>query len=98
MPDARTSPTTIALVGDFSPTVVAHQAIPRAFELIMAATQDKFAWRWVGTAEIRDAARDLAGAAGVWLVPASPYASMDGALRAVRWARENRRPLLGTCG
>jgi len=31
-------------------------------------------------------------------VPASPYRSMDGALRAIRFARETGRPFLGTCG
>jgi CTP synthase (UTP-ammonia lyase) len=40
----------------------------------------------------------LAGFAGVWCVPASPYASADGALAAIRFARESGRPFLGTCG
>jgi CTP synthase (UTP-ammonia lyase) len=31
-------------------------------------------------------------------VPASPYASADGALAAIRYARESSRPFLGTCG
>jgi len=31
-------------------------------------------------------------------VPGSPYASIDGALRAIRFAREHGRPFLGTCG
>src|SRR5205809_607084 len=35
---------------------------------------------------------------GIWCVPGSPYRSMDGALRANRFARENGRPFLGTCG
>jgi len=30
--------------------------------------------------------------------PASPYTSMEGALDAIRYARESRRPFLGTCG
>lgn len=55
-------------------------------------------WRWVGTTDVRDAARDLAEFSAVWLVPASPYKSMSGALDAVRWARETRRPFLGACG
>jgi CTP synthase (UTP-ammonia lyase) len=32
------------------------------------------------------------------VAPGSPYRSIDGALRAIRYARESRRPLLGTCG
>jgi len=89
---------TIALVGDYSPQVPAHVAIPRAFELIRAAGGGEVSWRWVATTEIQDAARDLAPFSAVWLVPASPYKNMAGALAAVRWARETRRPFLGTCG
>jgi CTP synthase (UTP-ammonia lyase) len=36
--------------------------------------------------------------AGFWCVPASPYRSMEGALRVIRFAREQGRPFLGTCG
>ena len=31
-------------------------------------------------------------------MPASPYRSMAGALNGIRYAREKRRPFLGTCG
>src|SRR5204862_344720 len=34
----------------------------------------------------------------IWCVPNSPYASMEGALCAIRFARESGRPFLGTCG
>ncbi len=88
----------IALVGDFSPDVTAHRVIPRALELASQAEGVRVTWTWVSTASIRDAARDLAGFAAVWVVPASPYASMAGALAAIRWARETKRPLFGSCG
>lgn len=94
----KTSLPCIALVGDYSADVPAHQAIPRAFALIAEETGQQIAWRWVGTTEIRDAARDLADFSAVWVVPASPYRSMNGALAAIRWARETQRPFLGTCG
>jgi len=35
---------------------------------------------------------------GFWIGPGSPYRSMEGALLAIQIARENRIPLLGTCG
>jgi len=44
------------------------------------------------------AADNLDGHHGIWCVPGSPYASMDGALNAIRFAREHGRPFLGTCG
>jgi YD repeat-containing protein len=33
---------------------------------------------------------------GLWIAPASPYRSMDGALTAIRYARERGVPLVGT--
>jgi len=53
--------------------------------------------QWVPTEEITTADR-VADFDGLWCVPASPYRSMDGALLAVRYAREQALPFLGTCG
>lgn len=88
----------LALVGDYNPKVPAHRAIPTALELACVATGVKLDWEWIGTEKITDAGRDLAGYSGVWVVPASPYKNMAGALAAIRYARENRLPFLGTCG
>lgn len=88
----------IALVGDFSPDVTAHRAIPRALELAGQAENQPVSWTWVPTASIQDPAGELSRFTAVWVVPASPYASMAGALAAIRWARETKRPLFGSCG
>jgi CTP synthase (UTP-ammonia lyase) len=88
----------IALVGDYSPDVIAHRAIPLALALARTETSSAIAWHWVATRDLRDAAIDLADFAAVWVVPASPYENMAGALDAVRFARETCRPFLGTCG
>jgi CTP synthase (UTP-ammonia lyase) len=87
----------VALVGDYDESVIAHQAIPEALRLAARAEQS-IGSVWIHTASIRDAAADLAGFDGIWCVPASPYASIEGALDAIRYARESRRPFLGTCG
>jgi CTP synthase (UTP-ammonia lyase) len=39
----------------------------------------------------------LANYQALWTVPASPYASMQGALNGIRFAREHQVPFLGTC-
>jgi len=88
----------IALVGDYSPEVLAHRAIPLALEQACAATQVRIAWKWIATTAIQNAEHDLEDVAAVWLVPASPYRNTAGALAAVRWAREKKRAFLGTCG
>ena len=90
--------TAIALVGDFKPDALAHQAIPIALALAGQVEQRAVSWEWVPTAAIRQPARDLARFSGIWVTPASPYASMAGALAAIRWARETRRPIFGSCG
>jgi CTP synthase (UTP-ammonia lyase) len=38
----------------------------------------------------------LAGFDGLWIAPGSPYRSEEGALNAIRLARETRLPLFGT--
>ena len=87
----------IGLVGDYDAAVPAHQAIPRALALAATAADVSINYEWVPTEEITSPAR-LAGFDALWCVPASPYRNTEGALRAIRFARENRRPFLGTCG
>jgi CTP synthase (UTP-ammonia lyase) len=89
----------IALIGDHDPAVIAHQAIPQALAFAAADTGLDVAPEWVHTSTIPDPPDDLlAGFDGIWCVPASPYASTGGALRAIRHARERGSPFLGTCG
>jgi CTP synthase (UTP-ammonia lyase) len=87
----------IGLIGDYNAAVLAHQAIPRALDLAGEVAAAALHYEWVPTQEIGDESR-VSGFDGLWCVPASPYRSMDGALRAIRFAREQGRPFLGTCG
>jgi len=88
----------VALVGDRNEAIVAHRGIPRALSLAGEALSLDVEAAWLPTDAIRDAARDVAGVAGIWCVPGSPYASIAGALSAIRYAREGGIPFLGTCG
>jgi CTP synthase (UTP-ammonia lyase) len=89
----------IALIGDYSASVVAHQAIPLALARACADEAiTSVSWDWIATRELTDPATDLKNFSAVWLVPASPYENTEGALSAVRFARETKRPFLGTCG
>lgn len=87
----------IALVGDHDPHITAHRAIPRALELAGTQTGHALRLQWLATPLITDNAV-LEGFDGVWCVPGSPYQNEAGALQAIRFAREQRRPFLGTCG
>jgi len=88
---------TIVLIGDRNDSVPAHQAIPLALEHAAETLGIAAAYEWVPTERIRSASR-VASFDGLWCVPASPYRSMEGALLAIRCAREGRIPFLGTCG
>ena len=87
----------IGLIGDHDEAVVAHQAIPIALQLAADSAATAVEWQWIPTEGIRSVAR-LSSFDGLWCVPASPYRNMEGALLAIRHARESGRPFLGTCG
>ena len=88
----------IGLIGDYDPNVKAHLAIPKALELAAKVVGCEVDQVWVATDSLDEGVEILGGLQGFWCVPASPYASMEGALRAIGFARRNRRPFLGTCG
>jgi len=84
----------VGVVGDYSLKVTAHRAIPKALELAGTETGCAVEVRWLGTDDV--SRKKECG--GIWCAPGSPYASMDGALEAIQFARENNIPFLGTCG
>jgi CTP synthase (UTP-ammonia lyase) len=93
----ETSAIRIALIGDYDPQITAHQAIPVALGLVAEQLNLDVQYEWMATDHLNTDA-PLEASDGVWCVPGSPYRDMDGALRAIRFAREQRRPFLGTCG
>jgi CTP synthase (UTP-ammonia lyase) len=88
----------IALIGDYDEAITAHRAIPLALDLAATAIGCSVAPDWIATPELERGAQVLADYNAVWCTPGSPYASMDGALNAIRYAREQGLPFLGTCG
>ena len=87
----------LALVGDYDKSVPAHQAIPVALDRVAGETGIVIEHQWIPTPKVGDGA-GLNAFDGIWCIPASPYRDMDGALTAIRFAREQRVPFLGTCG
>ena len=90
----------LAIVGDFKPDNRSHQATNEAIEHCAAAGNLDIQSEWIGTdlLSAADGIDRLAKFDGIWMAPASPYRSVDGALSAIRLAREQGIPLLGTCG
>jgi CTP synthase (UTP-ammonia lyase) len=87
----------IGLIGDYNGTVPAHQAIPIALRMAAEAAECAIDVQWLPTEDIIGIT-EISHFDGLWCVPASPYRSMEGALLAIRFAREGKRPFLGTCG
>ncbi|MET9071578.1 hypothetical protein ABZX95_05175 [Streptomyces sp. NPDC004232] len=88
---------TVALVGDRSPHVVSHTRIPGLLKALAERDRLVLDAYWIPSqdAEAEGAVR---GFDAVWVLPGSPYRSEAGVLAAVRTAREEGIPFLGTCG
>lgn len=82
----------VGVVGDFDPRNHTHQATNTG--LAHAGIE----FEWVPTDEVPPDRGDkrLARYAGIFVAPSSPYRSMEGALAAIRFARERGVPLVGT--
>ncbi|MDR3670160.1 MAG: gamma-glutamyl-gamma-aminobutyrate hydrolase family protein [Holophaga sp.] len=88
-------PAVIGLVGDRNPANKTHIATEQA----LGHLAEPIAWEWLPTEQIaHQPASHLARYAGFIITPGSPYRNMEGALEAIRFAREQGVPLLGTCG
>ena len=87
----------IGLIGDFSSEVLAHIAIPRALALAARQVECSVETKWLPTPLLeKNPEERLIAFDGLWIVPASPYESMEGALRGIRFARERGKPFVGT--
>jgi len=81
----------IAVVGDFNAQNATHRATNDAIAHLGLDAD------WVATEAVGDDAKArLSAHAAIWIAPASPYRDMEGALRAIRYARERGVPLVGT--
>ncbi|MEM7294300.1 MAG: hypothetical protein AAF420_13040 [Pseudomonadota bacterium] len=89
----------IALIGDRREEVTAHRAIPQALSIAANELGVEIKPVWLGTDSIAiPTDTDLSHFDAIWCVPASPYIGKLAAIDAIRYARENAVPFLGTCG
>ncbi|GGS16195.1 hypothetical protein GCM10010252_64620 [Streptomyces aureoverticillatus] len=87
----------IALVGDRSPNVTSHTRIPLLLEALADRDGLVLDAYWIPTPDAGEPGA-VRGFDAVWVLPGSPYRSEAGALAAIRTAREDGIPFLGTCG
>jgi CTP synthase (UTP-ammonia lyase) len=92
-------PARLAIIGDYDPSMYTHRAIDDSLRHVRELREHAVEWSWIATSELaKDVDAHLALIDAIWLAPGSPYASLDGALSAVRHAREAGIPFLGVCG
>ena len=88
--------TKIGIIGEYDANFDPHPATNCAIEHSRAALAKDVAYEWVSTSELNEGFHERFS--GLWVAPGSPYKDMEKALRAIRFARENRVPTFGTCG
>ncbi|MGW2743072.1 CTP synthase C-terminal region-related (seleno)protein [Streptomyces sp. NPDC001450] len=88
---------TLALVGDRSPNVVSHTRVPLLLDALAERDRLVLDAYWIPS-EDATAEGAVRGFDAVWVLPGSPYRSEAGVLAAIRTAREEGIPFLGTCG
>jgi CTP synthase (UTP-ammonia lyase) len=98
MPDTDADRLKIAIVGEFDESVCPHVATNAALSHSAAALGLQISVDWLPTELLETDLGSVATADVLWCAPGSPYRSLQGALAALRFGRENAVPTLGTCG
>lgn len=86
----------IALLGEYNPAFPPHAATTAAIQHSLKLLNVAISADWISTADIEPSL--FARYSAIWVAPGSPYTSMEKTLWAIRYARENNIPCLGTCG
>lgn len=84
----------IGIIGDYDENYPPHRQTDAALQHAAVSLQVQISSRWLPT----DQPQNFSLFDALWCAPGSPYKSLDGALAGVRFAREQHKPLLGTCG
>ena len=96
-------PLRIGIIGDFEGSNASHLATNQAIQQAASALSVTVDCIWLPTPSLdcvlpngsmRETSLDPFD--GFWCAPGSPYQSMQGALKAIRFAREHDKPFVGT--
>lgn len=88
----------VGIIGDYESKSPYHRATHEALSHAARAMSLGLDYSWLPTPSLDEegAERVLKQFDALWCSPGSPYRSMNGALRAIRFARENDWPFVGT--
>ncbi len=88
----------IGIIGDFDPDLRSHLATKDALKIGAGHARVALDYDWLPTLPL-EAESNLMGLKtydALWCAPGSPYKSLAGALKAIRFARERGWPFFGT--
>jgi CTP synthase (UTP-ammonia lyase) len=88
----------IGIIGDYEPDLRSHMATDEALAHAASALAVSLRPAWIPTQSLdgESVGKILKPFHALWCAPASPYKSMDGALEAIKFAREQGWPFIGT--
>lgn len=88
----------IAIIGEFYKNFKPHSALNDSIEHVKKKHKIDIEIEWIDTIKAEKEGNDLfVNYSGFWSAPGSPFKSLDGALKAISYARINDKPHLGTC-
>src|SRR5258705_8570871 len=88
----------LGIIGDFDASRSTHGATEEALSHAARTLAIDVKASWLPTPALLEMHPGvLESFASFFVAPGSPYRAVDEALRAIRCARESRKPLLGTC-
>ncbi|MBA3790739.1 MAG: hypothetical protein M3Q54_01460 [Actinomycetota bacterium] len=89
----------VGIIGDHNPGKLSHKATDVALEHAAGYLSAGVEAEWLPTSSLEERAVAVVERFdALWCAPGSPYESFDGALAAIRLAREGGVPFIGTCG
>lgn len=90
----------MGILGDFNREFRSHHATNDALQHAAHKLGIAVQSEWIPTAALAEpgSEKKLEAFDGLWAAPGSPYKSLDGMLRGIKFARVRDWPFLGTCG
>lgn len=87
----------IGIIGDYDGRP-SHLATQEALMHAAKKLDIEVEYKWLPTLMLESGEGELEHYDGLWCAPGSPYKSMNGAINAIKYARESNCPFIGTCG
>ncbi len=89
----------IGIIGDFDSQRLSHKATNQSLSHCSDYLGINLQLQWLPTESLeKDIENSVNKFDGLWCASGSPYRSMNGAIEAIRFARQRDVPFIGTCG